>query len=78
MFLTDSEAAMLSTNCELSPVEDDDSIQAKRRDQVGQQLDQHRDCCVPGVILFKSLTHQARLRITNLVFLQLSKIKKVQ
>ena len=42
MFLTDSEAAMLSTNCELSPVEDDDSIQAKRRDQVGQQLDQHR------------------------------------
>ena len=59
MFLTDSEAAMLSTNCELSPVEDDDSIQAKRRDQVGQQLDQHRHCCVPGVIsLFMRLASE--------------------
>ena len=39
------------TNCELSPMEDEDSMQAKRRDQVGLQLDQQRHCCVPGVIL---------------------------
>ena len=32
-------------------MEDEDSMQAKRRDQVGLQLDQQRHCCVPGVIL---------------------------
>ena len=47
------------SNCELSPMENEDSMQAKRRYQVGQQLDQHRDCCVPGMVpLFMRLASE--------------------